>query len=215
MFEIPENLPLQLAPLAWLVGTWQGWGTLVGEGEVPPLDGEEPRDEPVAPDAPILQHIEADVLGDQLRMKVSFYAGHVAEEVDPLWTAAEGMDHIIAGELLWEETLYWSVPSPLATLAGGEDPRELRVTAADSRGYAVLWSGVGMGPRIRLDSDAIVLAPGVEQVDHMSRMFGLVGGELMWASDNKVGDEDFETKFTGRLQRASRAVSVEDVGEEK
>lgn len=225
MFEIPENLPLRLAPLAWLVGTWQGWGTLVGKGDLLPVDtpeaadstqdGRDASEKELPPDAPVLQEIEADILGDQLRMKLSVFAGHVAEEINPMWTASEGMDHIIAGDLLWEETLYWTVDSPLAFLPGGEDPRELRVTAADSRGRAVLWAGVGIGPRIRLDSDTIALSPEAEHVDHMSRMFGLVGGELMWASDSKVGDADFETEFTGRLQRASRTSFANDSDEDK
>lgn len=211
MFEIPENLPLRLAPLAWLVGNWQGWGTLVGKGELPPTDSEATPDESErTPDVPVLQHIEADILGEQLRMRTSVYAGQVAEDIDPMWTAAQGMDHIIAGDLLWEETLYWSVTSPLTGLGGGEEPRELRAISADTRGRAILWAGVGVGPRIRLDSDAIARVPGSDEVDYVSRMFGLVGGELMWASDNKVGDADFDTEITGRLQRAGATDSDED-----
>lgn len=253
MFEIPENLPLRLGPLAWLIGSWQGWGTLVGQAggaddegaqpagagqantdgvdgddsgtdpiETAPTPGEEvPSDgtgaeatsaatettnaqgaDPGLVDAPILQHIQADIVGEQLRVRVSVFAGHVAEPIDPTWTAAQGLDHIIAGDLMWEETSYWEVTSPLALVPAGQDePRELRLTSSDSRGRAILWAGVAVGPRIRLDSDVIARAPQSQPVDYISRMFGLVGGELMWASENMIGDSDFETEFTGRLQR--------------
>ena len=190
MFEIPENLPLRLGPLAWLLGRWQGWGTLV-----------KPED---TPDEPIIQQVDAEILGEQMKMTVSVYRGVMEGDFDPLWDANQGLDQITAGDLLWEETLYWSVVSPLALVqAGGEEPRELRLTSASSRGYSILWAGVAVGPRIRLDSDAIARAPEAEPVDHVSRMFGLVGGELMWASENMVGDSDFEVEFTGRLQRVS------------
>lgn len=200
MFEIPENLPLRLAPLAWLIGSWQGWGTLVCKAEVGEGDAEVNH---LTTDEPILQQIQADILGDQLRTRTSFFAGHVAEKIDPTWTATQGLDHIIAGDLLWEETVYWTVTSPLALVPADEEPRELRLTSADSRGRAILWAGVAMGPRVRLDSDAIARAPEADPVDHISRMFGLVGGELMWASENMIDGGEFETEFTGRLQRAS------------
>lgn len=192
MFEIPENLPLRLGPLAWLIGSWQGWGTLVSDSV-----GEDSE----STDQPIIEQINAEILGEQLKMTVSVYQGECEGEFDPLWSAAEGLDAIRAGELLWEECLYWDVTSPLALVPAGEEPREIRLTSCDTRGRAVSWAGVTMGPRIRLDSDAIVLSPGVAPVDHISRMFGLVGGELMWASDNMVGDDDFHTEYTGRLQR--------------
>ncbi len=206
MFEIPENLPPRLGPLAWLVGNWQGWGTLVTldetAGEAAP--GGDAADEATS-DQPLLQEISVEIAGEQLRMHAKFFAATATGEVDPMWDATQGLDALEPGELLWEETLYWTVTSPLALVpADGEAPREIRATAASSRGYAILWAGVTLGPRIRLDSDAIAMEPTATPVDHMSRMLGLVGGELMWASDNKVGEADFETEFTGRLRRATK-----------
>ena len=211
MFEIPEDLPLRLGPLAWLLGEWQGWGTLVSPA-APSLSLGETEDgtaaldmEQASVDSPIIQQISAQVLGDQMAMKVTVFAAVPKTKVDPMWSAAEGLDNLTAGDVLWEETQYWSVTSPLALVpSGGEEPRELRVTSASSRGYATLWAGVAIGPRIRLDSDAIAYEPFADPVNYISRMFGLVGGELMWASDNKVGDADFETEFTGRLQRVEK-----------
>ncbi len=200
MFEIPENLPLRLGPLAWLLGRWQGWGTLVGADE-----------EDVQP---IIQEITAEVVGERVAMAATFYAGNLSEDMDPTWDAASGLDKIEAGEVLWQETLYWSVTSPLALVpSAGEEPREIRVNSADSRGNSILWAGVAMGPRIRLDSDAIALAPEATPVDHISRMMGLVGGELMWASENMVEGEDFATEFTGRLQRVAKEDCSDDSSE--
>ncbi len=216
MFEIPENLPLRLGPLAWMLGEWQGWGTLItpaspalalslGETEDGEVQLETDVAEPKTVDSPIIQQLSAEVLGDQMALKVTFFAAVPKTAVDPMWSAGEGLDNLEAGDVLWEETQYWSVTSPLAVVpSGGEEPRELRVTSASSRGYATLFAGVAIGPRIRLDSDAIAYEPFADPVNYISRMFGLVGGELMWASDNKLGDADFETEFTGRLQRVEK-----------
>ncbi len=198
MFEIPENLPLRLSALAWLIGRWQGWGMLVAQN--PEGQPEEQAQE----DSPIIQDIDAKVIGEQLRMVVSIYHATSDVEVDPLWTAQEGLDHLTAGDLVSEETLYWSVDSPLAVLPVDPDqPRELRATSSDTNGFAVLWAGVAMGPRIRLASDGVARTPTAAPVDHFSRMFGLVAGELMWASEVQIGDADFEVEHSGRLLRAS------------
>ena len=38
MFSIPENLPLEIAPLAWMLGPWKGWGMLsIDEGDDQPI----------------------------------------------------------------------------------------------------------------------------------------------------------------------------------
>ena len=209
MFEIPEDLPLRLGALAWLVGHWQGWGMQMEEVlPSPDSDGEDSDDTLV--EKPIIQDVEAQIVGEQLRMRISNFAAHYQGEVDPMWTAEEALEHLEPGELLREETLYWNVTSPLAVMPiDPDETRELRAVSSDTEGFAVLWAGVAMGPRLRLESDGVARSPDAKPVDHFSRMFGLVAGELMWASEAKIGEEDFEVEFSARLQRVTSSGGVD------
>lgn len=192
MFEIPENLPLTLAPLAWVMGSWQGWGTRVTpEGE---------------PDELVVQDIRADIVGDHMRMVTSLYHGSSTEEVDPTLNAAGGLDLITPGDLWREETTYWRLATPLAVVPAEDgSPRELQATSSDTSGMAVLWVGVAMGPRLRLVSDVIARDASAVEMENITRMFGLVGGELMWTSEVTIGEEDPALEISGRLQRVEHA----------
>lgn len=192
MFEIPEDLPLSLAPLAWVVGRWQGWGTMVTPGE--------------EPDAVIIQEINADMLGDQLRVVTTLYAGTATGPIDWEMNAGEGLEAIEAGEFLREETSYWRMATPLAIVpAEGEEPREMQATSSDTAGLATLWVGAVMGPRIRLGSDVIAKDASAGDITAAYRMYGLVGGELFWTAETQVEQEDPRVQFSGRLRRVNRA----------
>lgn len=192
MFEIPENLPLTLAPLAWVMGAWQGWGTRVTpEGE---------------PDELILQDIHADIVGEHMRMVTTLYHATSETEVDPTLDAAGGLDLITAGELWREETSYWRLATPLAVVPAEDgSPRELQATSSDTAGLGVLWVGAAMGPRLRLVSDVIARDASAVELEGMTRMFGLVAGELMWTSETTVGEEDPKLELSGRLRRVENA----------
>lgn len=197
MFEIPSDLPMKLGALAWLIGSWQGWGTRTAE-----VEGQEEADA-----SPVLQDMNVEVVGEQLRMQIRTFEGVLEGDFDPMWDAEAGMNKIAPGELLKEETIYWAVDTPLAIVpAGQEESRELRAVSSDSEGFAILWAGVAMGPRIQLASDAVVREPGSRPANYFSRMFGLVGGELMWASESMEDPEkdEYSVELTGRLRRASK-----------
>ena len=191
MFEIPVDLPLRLGSLAWLLGPWQGWGTIAAPGSIPtpsainetsPTDAASPQDKNEGEDdvtyLPVLQDIDAVVIGEQMKMTIRIYEGVLEGDFDPMWTAEQGLDQIAPGDLISEESTYWSVDTPLAVVpAGPDEPRELRVSGSSTRGFSILWAGVAMGPRIQLASDGVVRAPRADALDYFSRMFGLVGGE--------------------------------------
>lgn len=228
MFEIPADLPLRLGSLAWLLGHWQGWGTIAAPGSVPPpkpQGGATPADTAAPADAPspqnenegeeevtylpVLQDIDAVVVGEQMKMTIRTYEGVLEGDFDPMWTAEQGLDRIAPGNLISEESTYWSVDTPLAVVpAGPDEPRELRVSGSSTRGFSILWAGVAMGPRIQLASDGVVRAPRSDALDYFSRMFGLVAGELMWASESMPRGGDYEVEITGRLRRASEVLEV-------
>lgn len=206
--------------MAWLLGRWQGWGTIPAPGSVPPptqsSSSEKERDgEGEITYQPVLQDIDAVVVAEQMKMTVRTYEGVLEGEFDPMWTAEQGLDRIVPGNLISEETTYWSVDTPLAVVpAGPDEPRELRVSGSGTRGFSILWAGVAMGPRIQLASDAVVRAPRADALDYFSRMYGLVGGELMWASESMPRGGEYEVEITGRLRRASGSTGEETTEEE-
>ena len=208
MFEIPSDLPLRLASLAWLLGRWQGWGTIAAPNTAPAPEGEEESVEETSY-LPVLQDIHATVVGEQMKMTIRTYEGVLEGDFDPTWTADEGLDRIEPGTLISEESAYWSVDTPLAVVpAGPDEPREVRVSSASIRAFSILWAGVAVGPRIQLASDGVVRAPRADKLDYFSRMFGLVGGELMWASESMVRGGEYEVEITGRLRRATDEAAV-------
>lgn len=170
-----------------MMGRWQGWGVLTGDG-----------------DKAVVQEIRADIVGDKMRMVTTIFGGEATEDVPPELSAEEGLSKIKPGEVIREETLYWEVATPLAVVPNDdESPRELRLTGSDTRGLSILWVGAALGPRITLASDVIARAASAQEVDRMTRMYGLVGGELMWTADSTVGDGEADIEITGRLMRVN------------
>ncbi|WP_165217342.1 heme-binding beta-barrel domain-containing protein [Schaalia sp. ZJ1691] len=198
MMVIPTDLPSSLAPLAWMLGTWDGWGMLATDGE--------------DPDTALIQRIRCDIVASQMRMTTTLWhaipSGHTP--IEPTWEAAEGLRHMTRGDLFREETMYVTVLPGSGTLPppGQYEPREFTTTASDTRGFGALWAGVGVGPRVQMTSDAIARSPQAEDVTHLGRMYGLVVGELMWTQEKTVGQGDAAVELSGRLMRTEQATTA-------
>lgn len=192
MFTIPENLPIEIAPLAWMLGTWRGWGMHIQPGE--------------EPDVPVLEQVKVDFVGCQMVMTTSVYAASVrgGEDLDPMLDSLAGIAVLEQGDLLHEETLYIRVLPGNGELPvpGEVETREFTASGATTNGLAVLWAGISMGPRVRMISDAIARDSQAEAVEEMSRMYGLVSGEMMWTQERYLaGDEEPSVEISGRLAR--------------
>lgn len=197
MMVIPADLPPLVAPVAWMLGTWRGWGTRAADGG----------------DAPVVEEVRGDVVGDQMRLVTRVYEGTADGDVDPMWDAASGLSVIARGPLLVEETLYVSVAPSDAPLPppGQYNPRAFTAAGATTGGHASAWDGVSMGPRVRMVSEAIARVEGSERVVHYGRMFGLVAGELMWTQERTLeGADEAVVEFSGRLMRAEQAADSAD-----
>ena len=192
---IPADLPPLVAPVAWMLGTWRGWGTRAADGA----------------DAPVVEEVRGDVVGDQMRLVTRVYEGTADKDVDPTWDAASGLSAIARGPLLVEETLYVSVAPSDAPLPppGQHNPRAFTASGATTGGHASAWDGMSMGPRLRMVSEAIARVEGSERVVHYGRMFGLVAGELMWTQERTLeGADEAVVEFSGRLMRAEQAADT-------
>lgn len=195
MIVIPDNLPVELAPVAWMLGTWQGWGMLCQEGE--------------APDLPVIEEIRAEICGTQIRMTTSVYSATNRDgaEIDPMLDSFQGLSALEAGDLLREETMYLRVLPGSGELPqpGEYEPRELMGSAATTDGLAVLWAGVSMGPRVQMISDAIAREAHAQPIEHQGRMYGLVGGEMMWTQEHTLAGQETAVDISGRLARVEDA----------
>lgn len=197
MMVIPADLPASLAPVAWMLGTWKGWGMRAG------LDG--------ADDYAVIEEIRGEIRGDRMRLTTSIYEGvpGAGAEIDPVWDAREGLERIGRGDLLLEETMYVSVlpGSGVLPKPGEYEPREFTATSAFTNGLGALWAGVGVGPRVQMVTDAIARGAGAAEVEHLGRMYGLVAGELMWTQERALAGSEAEVEMSGRLMRTAQATT--------
>lgn len=197
MIVIPDNLPVELAPIAWMLGTWQGWGMLCQEGE--------------GPDMPVIEEIRAEICDTQMRLTTSIYSASTVDEteIDPMFDSLQGLEALEVGDLLREETMYLRVLPGSGELPppGQYEPRELMASAATTDGLSILWVGVSMGPRVQMISDAIARDAQAQSVEHQGRMYGLVSGEMMWTQEQTLAGQETAVDISGRLAR------VEDTAE--
>lgn len=200
---IPADLPALVAPVAWMLGTWEGWGMLARPDASSRGDGDG-----AAEDSPVVEEIRGEVVGNQMRLVTRVYAGASSTPIDPTWDAASGLSAISKGDLVSEETLYVSVVPSDAPLPppGQYSPREFAATSASTQGHAAVWNGVSVGPRVQMVSDAIALGEGTQRLVHLGRMFGLVAGELMWTQERTLdGEQEASVEISGRLMRTAQA----------
>lgn len=187
MIVIPENLPEKVAPLTWLLGTWQGWGTTTAE------EG----------NALVTFEFDAQVVGDQVRTRMTVYDTDSVVELDAETPALEGVELLNRSGLAWEETSYWKV------IVDPENAEEkyLQVTTALTEGRAQLWVGKVQGPRIRLLVDTLARAEGALSVTKGDRMLGLVNSDIFFTETLTTDEAGLTT--SGRVTRVEDPRQIE------
>jgi len=201
MIEIPTDLPPEIVPLSWLLGVWEGTGV-----------------------------VEYEVHGEQrvhpFRQRVSFsHDGLGYLNYSAFVWLQEGEGDFPETTPLTAETGYWriarerddsdtgpgylppSAPSKIADadavegLRGEDNAFPLEVSIAHPTGVVELYLGSIRGPRIDLASDAIVRSAGAKEHTASTRMYGLVGGKLLWAWDIAALGQELATHASGQLEK--------------
>ena len=198
MFTIPEGLPIELTPLAFLVGSWEGTGVISYKA-----DGD---------DGPATEH--------EFSQKIEFASDGVST-LTYLSTARLNDDSAMA---LPSELGYWRVARPAvagdhgpgllvgtgeAPFASHEELEKLRteqgyplqVSTLHPGGAAELYNGFVKNARIDLASAHGVAFEGAKTYRHSARMYGLVEGALLWVWDIAMPGSELKSHASARLER--------------
>ncbi|MDR1861480.1 MAG: FABP family protein [Candidatus Ancillula sp.] len=171
-----SKVPQSLYPLFWLVGEFEGTGTLGGQFGIA--------------ESLFQQRVNWQVAGDSLEMKSSLSTYHIDQDTAEI--VIDEADFIV-------QEGHWNVAKERPDTLTDESLFPLQVTVATSmRGIPLFeteFVGVVGNGKIELLSDKIRIdAPEVELANNLWRekyMFGYVNDRVLWVWDvAQVGDQD-------------------------
>jgi THAP4-like, heme-binding beta-barrel domain len=198
LFVLPDGLPLELTPLAFLVGKWQGSGVISYKAD--------------DQDSPAEQH--------EFFQTVEFADnGLNALSYSSIVRLADGSDASLPSELG-----FWKIARPHEPADHGpglllgvgepsikthEDLDRLRtdqgfaleVSTLHPGGVAELYHGFVKNARIDLASASGAAFETAKTYRHSTRLYGLVEGALLWAWDIALPGSELKPHASARLER--------------
>ena len=163
MLTIDENLHPDIAPLAWLIGRWEGAG-VVG---YPTME-------------------ESANFGQEL--VVEHDGRPFLSWTSRTWILDESGQKVRPSA---SESGYWR--------AAGEG--EVELLLAHPTGIVEMYYGMVEPARIQVRTDSVVRSPSAKEYTAAARMYGLVGGNLMWVMDMAYGGHPLTSHMSAQLKR--------------
>lgn len=193
MFVIPDDLPIELTPFTFLLGSWRGSGVInypVGPADeveffqtmsfVPHQNGR----------LEFLSDV-TDSKGELLAQERGFWSlsrSASTSDSGPGFLPSDGQKVISVREDLELHR----------NKNGGFDIEALIVAPT---GIAELYFGQIKGARVDLATDAVMRSPNAKEYNAATRIFGLVEGALLWAWDMAALGETLKSHASARLER--------------
>jgi hypothetical protein len=191
LFVLPEGLPIELTPLAFLVGKWSGTGVISLDG----VEHEFAQQIEFAHDGGVLTYISSAKLTDE--------SGTVLPSELGYWRIKR-----TRGDFDYGPGLLPGVgASPFDSHESLEPYRtdkgafELEVSTIHPGGVAELYNGWVKQARIELASAHGVAFEGAKTYRHSTRIYGLVEGALLWAWDIALPNQDLKSHASARLEK--------------
>ena len=163
MLTIDENLHPDIAPLAWLIGRWEGAG-VVG---YPTME-------------------ESANFGQEL--VVEHDGRPFLSWTSRTWILDESGQKVRPSA---SESGYWR--------AAGEG--EVELLLAHPTGIVEMYYGTVEPARIQVRTDSVVRSPSAKEYTAAARMYGLVGGNLMWVMDMAAVGQPIQSHVSAELKR--------------
>lgn len=197
MFDLPTDLPADLAPLSWLVGVWEGTGVI------------DYADHAYAGEFTHRVSFSHDG-GDYLNYSASAWLHGEGDTRTPLvaemgyWRLSRPASDADAGPGLLPAlgTAAPRTADDVELLRNAEGGFDIEVVLVHADGVSELYLGQIRGPRIDIATDAVVRPAGAKTYSAATRMYGLVDGHLLWAWDMAALGEELGAHASARLARA-------------
>lgn len=196
MFVLPEDLPLELTPFAFLIGKWSGSGVISYDHSGQKIDHEFSQTIEFSYDSePIMAYVAKASLADgtQLPTEIGFWRlskkpadsdhgpGLLPGRGEPAISDRDGLEQ-------------------LRNKSGGFD---IEVSILQPSGISELYLGQIKGARVDLATDAVLRSPSAKEYSAATRMFGQVEGALLWAWDIAAFGQPMASHASARLERVA------------
>jgi hypothetical protein len=194
LFVLPEGLPLELTPLAFLVGKWSGSGVIAYQAKTQKIEQEFNQTIEFSYDEqPFLGYVAKTTLpdGSPLPTEVGFWR---------LSKSPESADHgpgLLPGTGQKQITTREQLES-LRNATGGFD---IEASILHPSGISELYVGQIKDARVDLSTDAVMRSTSAKEYIAATRMFGLVEGALLWAWDIAALGNPLASHASARLER--------------
>jgi hypothetical protein len=195
LLVVPEGLPLELTPFAFLVGKWSGSGVISYTHESEKTEQE------------FIQSVEfsfddQSVLGYVAKSKLS--DGTPLPTEVGYWRLAKAPEPSDHGPGLLPGTGTKSITNheQLETLRNSDGGFDIEVSILHPSGISELYIGQIKGARVDIATDAVLRSKSSKDYRAATRMFGLVEGALLWVWDIAALGNPMASHASARLERA-------------
>ena len=195
MLVVPEGLPLELTPFAFLVGKWSGSGVISYTHNADKADQEFTQSVEFSYDnQSVLGYVSKSTLSDgtSLPTEVGFWR---------LAKTPESSDHG-PGLLPGTGEKLITTHEQLETLRNKDGGFDIEVSILHPSGISELYIGQIKGARVDLATDAVLRSKSSKDYRAATRMFGLVEGALLWVWDIAALGNPMASHASARLERA-------------
>jgi hypothetical protein len=189
---VPEGLPLELTPFAFLVGKWSGSGVISYTDKA---DQEFTQSVEFSYDnQSVLGYVSKSTLSDgtSLPTEVGFWR---------LAKTPESSDHG-PGLLPGTGEKLITTHEQLETLRNKDGGFDIEASILHPSGISELYIGQIKGARVDLATDAVLRSQSSKDYRAATRMFGLVEGALLWVWDIAALGNPMASHASARLERA-------------
>lgn len=194
MLVVPEGLPLELTPFAFLVGKWSGSGVISYSHNPYKADQEFTQSVEFSYDnQSVLGYVSKSTLSDgtSLPTEVGFWR---------LAKTPESSDHG-PGLLPGTGTKSITTHEQLETLRNKDGGFDIEVSILHPSGISELYIGQIKGARVDLATDAVLRSQSSKEYRAATRMFGLVEGALLWVWDIAALGNPMASHASARLEK--------------